>query len=153
MSRIRRPRREFGRRASTAVTQALRDDACLTAIVRSDSRQALRVVNDIARSYRLERCFLGALIGAQYPHRGLVPTDHELLALIQNPCRQQTGGLVLPLDVPWPIPSWKRRWMTVFDSVLPSTTRDQSRGRDKTRSQRRFGHRWFGSYAFWGRSL
>ena len=82
------------------MTQALKDDACLIAIVRSDSRQALRVANDIARSYRLERCFLGALIGAQYPHRGLVPIDHELRALTQSPCRQQTGGLVLPSDVP-----------------------------------------------------
>ena len=153
MSRIRRPRREFGRRASTAVTQALKDDACLIAIVRSDSRQALRVANDIARSYRLERCFLRALIGAQYPHRGLVPTDHELRALTQSPCRQQTGELVLPFDVPWPIPSWKRRRVTLFGPGLPSTTRDQSRDRDKTRSRRRFGHRWFGNHAFWGRSL
>ena len=153
MSRIHRPHLEFGRHASTAVPQGLIDDACLTAIVRSDSRQALRVVNDIARNYRLEWCFLGALIGAQYPHRGLVPTDHELRAPIQNPCRPQTGGLVLPVAVPWTILSWNRRGETLFDSALPSTTRDQSRGRDKTRSQRRFGHRWFGSYAFWGRSL
>ena len=82
-SRIRRPRREFGRRASTAVTQVLKDDACLIAIVRSDSRQALRVASGIVRSYRLERCSLGALIGAQYPHPGLLPTDHELRALAQ----------------------------------------------------------------------
>ena len=100
MSRIRTPRHEFGRRASTAATQVQKDDACLIAIVRSDSRQALRVANDIARSYRLERCFLGALIGAQYPHLGLVPIGHEPPALVQSPCRQQTAGLVLSLDVP-----------------------------------------------------
>ena len=153
MSRIRRPRREFDRRASTAVTQALKDDACLIAIVRSDSRQALRVVNDIARSYRLERCFLGALIGAQYPHRGLVPTDRELRVPTLNRCRPQTGGLVFPFDVPWPIPSWKRWRMKLLGFGPSSATHDQSWGRDKTRSQRRFGHRWFGNDAFWGRSL
>lgn len=96
MSRIRRPRREFGRRASTAVTQVLKDGACLIAIVRSDSRQALRVVNDIARSYRLVMCFQVASIGAQYPLRGLVPIDHEPPALIQSPCRQPTGASVFP---------------------------------------------------------
>ena len=153
MSRIRRPRREFARRASTAVTQVLKDDACLIAIVRSDSRQALRVANDTVRNYRPESCFLGALIGAQYSHLGLVPTDHERRALTQNPCRPQTGGLVFPFDVPWPIPSWKRWRVTLFGPGLPSTKRDQSRGRDKTRSQHRFGHRWFGNDAFWGRSL
>ena len=125
MSRIRRPRREFGRRASTAVTQALKDDACLIAIVRSDSRQALRVANGIARSYRLELCFLGAWIGAQYPHLGLVPTDHELLALIQNPCRRRMGELVFPSDVSWPIPSWKPCWlMSLIGLALSSATRD-----------------------------
>jgi len=125
MSRIRRPRREFDRRASTAATQVLKDDACLIAIVRSDSRQALRVANDIARSYRLERCFLGALIGAQYPHRGLVPTDHELRALIQSPCRQQTGGLVLSFGVPWPIPSLKPCWlMSLIGLALSSAIHD-----------------------------
>ena len=125
MSRIRRPRREFGRRASTAVTQVLIDGACLVAIVRSDSRQVLRAANDIARSYRLERCFLGALIGVQYPHRGLVPTDHVLRALIQSPCRQQTGGLVLSLDVPWPIPSLKPCWlMSLVGLALSSAIHD-----------------------------
>ena len=125
MSRIRRPRREFGRRASTAVTQALKDDACLIAIVRSDSRQALRVANDIARSYRLERCSLGALIGAQYPHLGLVPTGHEPPALIQSQCRQQTAGLVLSLDVPWPIPSLKPCWlMSLIGLALSSAIHD-----------------------------
>lgn len=103
MSRIRTPRREFGRRASRAVTQVLRADACLIAIARSDSRQALPVVNDIVRSYRLVLCFLGALIGARYPHGGLAPTDHELLALVQTPCRQQKGGPVFSSDVHWPI--------------------------------------------------
>ena len=125
MSRIRRPRREFGRRASTAVTQALKDDACLIATVRSDSRQALHVANDIAHSYRLERYFLGALIDAQYPHRGLVPTDHELRALIQNPCRQQTAGLMFPSDVRWPIPSLKPCWlMSLIGLALSSATHD-----------------------------
>ena len=124
MSRIRRPRREFGRRASKAVTQELRDGACLIAIVRSDSRQALRVANDIARNYRLERCFLGALIGAQYPHPGLVPTDHEPPALIQSPCRRRMGELVFLSDVPWPIPSWKRWRMTLLGLGLSSAIHD-----------------------------
>ena len=125
MSRIRRPRREFGRRASTAVTQLLKDGAYLIAIARSDSRQALRVANDIARSYRLERCFLGALIGAQYQHRVLVPIDHELLALIQNPCRQQTAGLLFSSDVRWPIPSLKPfRLMSLIGLALSSATHD-----------------------------
>ena len=125
MSRIRRPRREFDRRASTAATQVQKDDACLIAIVRSDSRQALRVANDIARSYRLERCFLGALIGAQYPHPGLVPTDHEPPALIQNPCRPQTAGLAFSSDLRWPIPSLKPCWlMSLIGFALSSATRD-----------------------------
>ena len=54
--------------ASTAVTPVLTDDACLIAIVRSDSRQVLRVVNGIARNYRLEPCFPGALTGVQCFH-------------------------------------------------------------------------------------
>ena len=101
MSRIRTPRREFGRRASRAVTQVLRADACLIAIARSDSRQALPVVNDIVRSYRLGLCFPGALIGARYPHEGLAPTAHGLLALIQTQCRKQTGGPVVASDGYW----------------------------------------------------
>ena len=68
MSRIHTPHREFGRRASTAVTPVLTGDACLKETVRSDSRQVLRAVNGTARNYRLEPCFPGALTGMQYFH-------------------------------------------------------------------------------------